>query len=121
MKTSLLIAMFTCLTFGEICRADSLNALTEQEIRRELCRLEIATKQVARSNQKAFMKACASELKTAEWLGEFYFDPNFYPEGFGQWVARPGNASKRQDRTMAPIGPPIVIGGGYAVYKIIGG
>jgi len=93
MKTSLLIASLTCLPFGEICRADSLNAQSEQEIRHELCRLEIATKQIAQSNQKAFMKACASELKIAEWLGEFYFDLNFYPEGFAQWVARPSNAS----------------------------
>ena len=92
MKATVLIA-FTCVMFGSMCRADSLNAQTEQEIRRELCRLEIATKQVAQSQQRTFMKTCASELKIAAWLGEFYYDPNFYPEGFGQWVVMSGNAS----------------------------
>ena len=92
MKATVLIA-FTCVMFGEMCRADSLNAQTEQEIRRELCRLEIETKQVAQSEQKAFKKACAKELQIAGWLGEFYYDPNFYPEGFGQGVALSGNAS----------------------------
>ena len=92
MKATVLIA-FTCVMFGEMCRADSLNALTEQQIRRELCRLEIETKQVAQSEQKAFKKACAKELQIAGWLGEFYYDPGFYPEGFGQGVALSGNAS----------------------------
>ena len=95
MKATVLIA-FTCVMFGSMCRADSLNAQTEQEIRRELCRLEIATKQVAQSQQRTFMKTCASELKIAAWLGEFYYDPNFYPEGFGQWVVMSGNASSWQ-------------------------
>ena len=92
MKATVLIA-FTCVMFGEMCRADSLNALTEQQIRRELCRLEVATKQVAYSHQKSFVKTCEKELRIAGWFGEFYYDPNFYPEGFGQGVALPGNAS----------------------------
>ena len=92
MKAAVLFA-FTCVMFGEMCRADSLNAQTEQEIRRELCRLEIATKQVAYSKQKAFVKTCEQELRIAGWLGEFYYDPSFYPEGFGQLVARPSNVS----------------------------
>ena len=92
MKATVLIA-FTCVMFGEMCRADSLNAQTEQEIRRELCRLEIATKQVAYSKQKSFVKACEKELRIAGWLGEFYYDQNFYPEGFGQGVALSGNIS----------------------------
>ncbi len=95
MRATFLIA-FTCVLFGEMCWADSLNAQTEQEIRRELCRLEIETKQVAQSEQKAFKKACASELKIAARLGEFYYDPNFYPEGFGQWVVLSGNVSSWQ-------------------------
>ena len=92
MRATFLIA-FTCVLFGEVCRADSVNAQTEQEIRRELCRLEIETKQIAQSEQKALKKACASELKIATRLGEFYYDPNFYPAGFGQWVVMSGNAS----------------------------
>ena len=92
MRATFLIA-FTCVMFGEMCRADSLNAQTEQEIRRELCRLEIATKQVAYSKQKSFVKACEKELRIAGWLGEFYYDPSFYPEGFGKCVARPSTAS----------------------------
>ena len=92
MKTTLLITL-TCAMLGEMCRADAIEAQTEQTIRRELCRLEIATKHIAQSKQNAFMKTCASELKIAARLGEFYYDPNFYPEGFGQWVVMSGNAS----------------------------
>jgi hypothetical protein len=95
MKATVVIA-FTCVMLGSMCRADSLDAQTEQEIRRELCRIEFATKQVAQSQQRRFMKTCASELKIAAQLGEFYYDPNFYPEGFGQWVVMSGNASSWQ-------------------------
>jgi len=93
MKTSLLIAFFACALSGEVCRADSLNAQTEQEIRRELCRLEIAANQIAQAKRRMFMKSCASNLRVAAWLREFHYDPNFYPEGFIQWMSRTGNNS----------------------------
>jgi hypothetical protein len=93
MKTSLLIAFFACALSSEVCRADSLNAQTEKEIRRELCRLEIAAKQIAQAKQRMFMKSCSSDLIAAAWLGEFHYDPNFYPEGYIQWVSRTGNNS----------------------------
>ena len=89
MKTSLLIAFFACALSSEVCRADSLNAQTEKEIRRELCRLEMATKQIAPSEQKKFKKGCAAELNLAGWLGEFFYDPNFYPEGFNNALLDP--------------------------------
>ena len=100
MRATLLIA-FTCVMFSAMCRADSLDAQTEQEIRRELCRFEFATKQVAQSEQKTFMKTCASELKIAARLGEFDHDPNFYPEGFGQWVVLSGNTPVGSNESTA--------------------
>jgi hypothetical protein len=101
MKISLLLALFTCLIFVELSHADSLTAPREHEIRRELCRLEMATKQIAPSEQKKFKKGCVAELNLAGWLGEFFYDPNFYPEGFGQRIARPASTSIDSNQSQA--------------------
>ncbi len=82
MKMAILFGLFTCLMLVESSRAENSDVQSAQHIRREICRLEAANTQVAPSLQKTFFKRCTAELKIAGWLGEFYYDARFYPEGF---------------------------------------
>lgn len=82
MKMAFLFALFTCLLFVELSRAESPDMQSPQHVRREICRLEAASNHIAEPLQKTFFKRCNAELKIAGWLGEFYYDARFYPDGF---------------------------------------
>jgi len=83
MKMSTLITLLSFLPCIEVSRADNLNEQSEREINRELCRLEVATKFIFRSNQKTIIRACEIEkVNFAGWLGEFSYEPSYPPDAF---------------------------------------
>lgn len=97
MKMSTLIALLSCLLCIEVSRADNLNEQCEQEVKRELCRLETATKFLSRSNQKAILRSCEiGKVNFAGWLGEFLYEPSYPPKGFLHQVLPPANALKSE-------------------------
>jgi len=99
MKIAILFGLFTCLMLVEASRAENLDVQSAQQIRREICRLEAVNNHVAASLEKAFFKRCTTELKIAGWLGEFYYDARFYPEGFASALnvgALPVNGAIRE-------------------------
>ena len=102
MKMSTLITLLSCLICIEVSRADNLNDQSEREINRELCRLEVATKFIFRSNQKTIIRACEIEkVNFAGWLGEFSYEPAILRTRFGTGVLPPLNALKSKGDSEA--------------------